>query len=638
MADLAALLAQVRAAVSLHGEGWLQAGLGAPAAADVVLPVVPPVRERSRRSRPPERLSPDVTPRIRRRIRSPSGDPLTPAAGRSPSPAGRSVRRNPRAHRDPAGAGGRVLSSPSPYHRGRAGSRAAVLPDVAPVREAARRGASSRSGAAAARAQEGAGCSSSESRGAVEQSSVGQESAAVRRGQPQERGRRLDSPAGGAGRAPSAAALQRQEERRLAEEQAVASAEEGEFEGSSSPDLDAVPVVASVVSRPEPGRSGGTVGSEDCRSTAAAGGSAQGQPGERSSMFLGGVGGSFSQHGVEGSVQEFLGSLGRLLAGWGTQASGGQGSPAAVWTGLGVPGVGGGASGMQGSGDAVVATESGVVAAGTSAGVPLGEGETEVEKEAGLDKRKEVVRIADAAQGQVYVCYEGPLGVHLKAEVREKIWKDEYVEIFSLLPLEKFNLDRVKPEDTKSKKDDEEKRRYRLIPRTFSNWLQAFAILASVIGEKAPENCSALFCYMDSIGEAFRVYGGVAWLRYDEQFRQRKAVRTSLKWDHKDISLWMRLMAAPRMGGSQSFPGSAGGSSAGGFSAGGKKGACWQFNEGFCKFASDCKFKHECSGCGGAHSLSRCFKRGKGRGLDASKRGDAGEGSRDAALSRDVSK
>lgn len=67
--------------------------------------------------------------------------------------------------------------------------------------------------------------------------------------------------------------------------------------------------------------------------------------------------------------------------------------------------------------------------------------------------------------------------------------------------MEKFYLDRVKPDELDLKKD-EEKRRYRLIPRTFSNWLQAFAILASVIGEKAPEHCSGLFCYMDSIGES----------------------------------------------------------------------------------------------------------------------------------------
>lgn len=70
--------------------------------------------------------------------------------------------------------------------------------------------------------------------------------------------------------------------------------------------------------------------------------------------------------------------------------------------------------------------------------------------------------------------------------------------------------------------------------------------MTSVIREKNPEHCSAFFCYMDTIGEAHRVYGGSAWLRYDEQFRQRRAVRPSLRWDHKDISLWMRLMSSAR--------------------------------------------------------------------------------------------
>lgn len=119
------------------------------------------------------------------------------------------------------------------------------------------------------------------------------------------------------------------------------------------------------------------------------------------------------------------------------------------------------------------------------------------------------------------------------------------VEIFSLLPLEKFNLDKVKPDE--SKKVEEEKLHYRLIPRTFANSMQAFNILASVIEEKALENCSALFCYLDYISEAQRVYGGVAWLRYDEQFRQWKAVRPSLRWDHKDIGLWMKLMTQARV-------------------------------------------------------------------------------------------
>lgn len=108
------------------------------------------------------------------------------------------------------------------------------------------------------------------------------------------------------------------------------------------------------------------------------------------------------------------------------------------------------------------------------------------------------------------------------------------MEIFTLLPLEKFNLDILKPEE--SKKDDEEKRWYQLIPRTFANWLQAFTILGSVIGEKAPEHCSALFVYLEAISEAHRTYGGVTWLCCDEQFQKRMAIQPFLRWDHKDIS------------------------------------------------------------------------------------------------------
>lgn len=154
-------------------------------------------------------------------------------------------------------------------------------------------------------------------------------------------------------------------------------------------------------------------------------------------------------------------------------------------------------------------------------------------------------------------------------------------------------MDRVKPDD--SKKENEERRRYRLIPCTFVNWLQAFAIMVSVIGEKNPEHCSALFCYMDAIGEAHRVYGGTAWLRYNEQFRQRRAVRPSLHWDHKDISLWMRLMSSARAP-PQFFQGEAGGTHSSGLPAGKKWGVCWQCNEGSCKFGAAYKFKHECSG------------------------------------------
>lgn len=133
------------------------------------------------------------------------------------------------------------------------------------------------------------------------------------------------------------------------------------------------------------------------------------------------------------------------------------------------------------------------------------------------------------------------------------------------------------------------------------------------------------------------MYGGNTWLRYDEQFPQQKAVRPSIRWDHKDISLWMRLMSAPH-GSGQPIRGSTDGSEpAGGRSASTSKGCCWQFNKGQCKFRQECRYRHECSGCGGSHGLSRCFKRGKGRVEEADpKRGDRGESGKDAPLSKGV--
>lgn len=96
--------------------------------------------------------------------------------------------------------------------------------------------------------------------------------------------------------------------------------------------------------------------------------------------------------------------------------------------------------------------------------------------------RQDLARLLSGVKG----CFGAP-GFFL----RYRVWEGKYVKTFSFLPLEKNNLDGVKLDD--SKKKEEEKRWYRSITWSFTNWLQAFAILASVIGENAPENCFALF-------------------------------------------------------------------------------------------------------------------------------------------------
>lgn len=713
MSDLEALWDQVRAAASARGPQWLQQqllGMLGGSGADPSSPGSPPSSKRARRVRPPERLSPSHSPRVRRphgsSVRNPSVSPAVPSASGSSGGPG----RNPRHRRDLREEGTLRSLSPSSPPSTVVQDMAAGSPADVPSRRPARRGIRSdagrgrspvpstaewmdepvsqevrylRSSAAASagsasspvagrKAQRGKSTANSSRRqsapsaappASLQPASQNERVTTARgSGQAQLKGKRPPSTVGGA-QGPRSFPVEMEEDDGTpgpaasrgrppaAHSRRESSAESGEV---SSDDGDGQ---ASAM-RP-------TVRSQLGSGVAAARDSGRRQPGE--SNFLSA---SYVDQDVGSVAGETGGSQGRVHSGQAGREQGvlglaeffagfrelldrcappGHSGPVAGPTGAWVPAV----ATSDGSGrDASIMRNSvvppavdtvpqrvGHMDAAVGVEVPLSsavvEAASQTVRVSGLESRKakesgdDGVRLGDKAQGEVYVCFEGPLGVHLKPEVREKIWRGEYVEIFSLLPLEKFNIDKGKADE--SKKEEEERRRWRLIPRTFSNWLQAFAILASVIGEKEPENCSSLFCYLDAIGEAYRVYGGLAWLRYDEQFRQRKAVRPQIRWDHKDIGLWMKLMVQARASG-QPFPGGAGGSGAG-QSASQRKNYCWQFNEGACRFGAACRFRHECSGCGGSHGYAKCFKKGKLQsGESTSKREDAGKLVRDAAV------
>lgn len=61
-------------------------------------------------------------------------------------------------------------------------------------------------------------------------------------------------------------------------------------------------------------------------------------------------------------------------------------------------------------------------------------------------------------------------------------------------------------------------------------------ILASVIGEKALEKCSTLFCYLDAIGEAMRL----------DTTNSLGRVRRFLPTYHPNIGLWLKVTAPVR--------------------------------------------------------------------------------------------
>ncbi|OCT67230.1 hypothetical protein XELAEV_18038513mg [Xenopus laevis] len=239
--------------------------------------------------------------------------------------------------------------------------------------------------------------------------------------------------------------------------------------------------------------------------------------------------------GQGGDTTTLLHGLKHLIADWESQGPGAVAGPSRVW--------GSGANVAVSEGRGLPAAVG--VALGGCAGTDSAPGDTGV-ADKGDSEREVLLGVAETARQNAYVAFAGPLGVHVKREVKEKIWKGEFVELFSLLPLDETI--ELKDEDKKDKKKEEEekKKRYSKLPQTFGNWLRAFCILASIIGEKHPEKCSSLFCYVDGVWEAFKVYGGLAWWRYDEQFRQRLAANPTMRWDQMDITLWLKLMMAQK--------------------------------------------------------------------------------------------
>lgn len=105
------------------------------------------------------------------------------------------------------------------------------------------------------------------------------------------------------------------------------------------------------------------------------------------------------------------------------------------------------------------------------------------------------------------------LGFYLYSALKEKLWKGDYVDILSLLPLHK----EYRPDRKDSDRFEDDKQKSPL--RSFNNWLQAFCICSSVLREKRPDLC--LFQHIEIILEAYKSFPGLSWFAYDESFRQK---------------------------------------------------------------------------------------------------------------------
>ncbi|XP_068251385.1 nuclease SbcCD subunit C-like [Nyctibius grandis] len=132
---------------------------------------------------------------------------------------------------------------------------------------------------------------------------------------------------------------------------------------------------------------------------------------------------------------------------------------------------------------------------------------------------------AAEAAATPYVGLRRPLGYQLAKATKERIWRGEFIDLFSLLHTELAPEHGPRPGDT------------------LDQWVSAFLVYASVVCEKHPARCGAMFKYLDTIRKLHATYGGTSWMNYDEDFRRRAAKDPSLPWGDVDLDLWMKWMA-----------------------------------------------------------------------------------------------
>ncbi|KAM6419699.1 uncharacterized protein J5M81_016645 [Pluvialis apricaria] len=143
-----------------------------------------------------------------------------------------------------------------------------------------------------------------------------------------------------------------------------------------------------------------------------------------------------------------------------------------------------------------------------------------------LERQGEAAAAVEAeAAATPYVGLRRPLGYKLAKATKERIWRGEFIDLFSLLHTELAPERGPRPGDT------------------LDQWVSAFLVYASVLCEKHPARCGAMFKYLDTIRKLHATYGGTSWMNYDEDFRRRAAKNPNLPWGDVDLDLWMKWMA-----------------------------------------------------------------------------------------------
>ena len=228
------------------------------------------------------------------------------------------------------------------------------------------------------------------------------------------------------------------------------------------------------------------------------------------------------------------------------------------------------------------------------------------------------------------------LGVAVPQNIKERIWKGEFVEFGVLLPGNSSSTASMAMGSNDQGESDltffQKGQQIVLRPATpkrniwsIEKWTDAFLVFASIYVQAKPQLCQDLLKYCSIIRSAATSYVGLGWRDYDTEFRRRKQNASDKSWADIDGELWlMKVVGGGQLRSGLSVPGQRSPPwqrQQSGFKRGGLvnkpggatyvntsmtrppstargQGLCWELNyKGACA-RPVCTFSHACSYCG----------------------------------------
>ncbi|XP_063772970.1 uncharacterized protein LOC134909710 isoform X1 [Pseudophryne corroboree] len=209
----------------------------------------------------------------------------------------------------------------------------------------------------------------------------------------------------------------------------------------------------------------------------------------------------------------------------------------------------------------------------------------------------------------------------LRDSCRKKIRRGDFVDLFVLTKAMKKDY---KAAAAKKGMGTE-------VFRSFDNWLAGFWVFTACYLEDRPEEHMNVIRYLHLVHDMQRTSPGSEWRRYDQEFREKQDGLRVMDFGFKDVEVWLKVTRASQQeeepqkqgaGGRRAGSSAQGSGADGGFArtgglavrVGGRsatRGKCFAFNSGTCSFGKQCRFRHSCQQCGGAHPASSCFKGGR---------------------------